>query len=225
MQIQAYDKPGNLATWAADINAAHADAVKHATSAIEYAKQAGELLLKVKQKLPHGAFGGWLEANVTVSARQAQRYMAAAQGKALSMRKVKEALPAPAKNDTVSLFKIRPGEAATLELDRDGWVDRLDIIPSTHSGFFHYLFTSGKEGDGCSATFSKRPIPTRFVASMVAKEMPEWEFANITRTKHEGREYNVVGTAPDGTEWVVNPPWVAAASSTPMATLAKRFAT
>lgn len=94
MQIQTYDKPGNLATWAADINAAHADAVKHATSAIDYAKQAGELLLKVKQKLPHGAFGAWLEANVEVSERQAQRYMAAAQGKPLPIRHIK--------SDTVS---------------------------------------------------------------------------------------------------------------------------
>ena len=203
-------------TRAAQIQAHHDAAHNAADKAIEHAKQAGALLLEVKAALPHGEFAKWVEVHLTVSQRQAQRYMAAAQGKALSMRKVKEALPAPAKNDTVSLFKIRPGEAATLELDRDGWVDRLDIIPSTHSGFFHYLFTSGKEGDGCSATFSKRPIPTRFVASMVAKEMPEWEFANITRTKHEGREYNVVGTAPDGTEWVVNPPWVAAASSTHM---------
>ena len=93
MQIQTYEQPGNLSTWAADINAAHADAVKHATSAIGYAKTAGELLLKVKQKLPHGAFGAWLEANCTVKARQAQYYMNAAQGKPVPVRKLSNTQP------------------------------------------------------------------------------------------------------------------------------------
>lgn len=89
-------KTGNLTTWAADINAAHADAVKHASSAIDCAKTAGALLLRAKQKLTHGAFGGWLEANCSVSERQARRYMAAAQGKPLPMRALK--------SDTVSVL-------------------------------------------------------------------------------------------------------------------------
>ena len=110
MQIQTYDKPGNLNTWAADINAAHADAVKHATSAIGYAKTAGELLLKVKQKLPHGAFGAWLEANCSVSERQAQRYMSVAQGKPVSIREI-------VKSDTVSdLPVVAPRPAQKPEL-------------------------------------------------------------------------------------------------------------
>lgn len=97
MELMTTEKTGNLSTWAADINAAHADAVKHATSAIDYAKTAGELLLKAKQKLPHGAFGSWLEANCSVSERQARRYMAAAQGKPLPVRALK--------SDTVSVLK------------------------------------------------------------------------------------------------------------------------
>lgn len=214
MQIQTHDKPGNLTTWAADINAAHADAVKHASSAIDYAKTAGELLLKVKQKLPHGAFGGWLEANVEVSERQARRYMAAAQGKPLPMRTLKtdtvSVLPAPDKSDAAPIFKLRPGEAVTLETDNDGWIDNLQIFPSVHDGFFHYLFTSGQEGAGCSATYSKRPIPKAFIQKVISENMPDWEFANITRVKTEGREYNFCGVAPDGTEWTINPPWVTA---------------
>ena len=95
MELMTTEKTGNLTTWAADINAAHADAVKHATSAIGYAKTAGELLLKVKQKLPHGEFGSWLEANCSVSERQAQRYMSAAQGKPVQLREI-------VKTDTVS---------------------------------------------------------------------------------------------------------------------------
>lgn len=108
MEVQAY-KPsdaGNLSTWAADINAAHIEAMRHAESAVEHAKRAGLLLLKVKQKLPHGLFGEWLDKNSAVSDRQARRYMAAAQGKPLPMRALKSdtvsVLDAPVKYDTVS---------------------------------------------------------------------------------------------------------------------------
>lgn len=93
-------KTGNLTTWAADINAAHHAAMGHASDAVAYAKQAGALLVKAKQKLPHGEFGAWLEGNCEVSARQAQRYMAAAQGKPLPVR----AIAAPVKYDTVSFL-------------------------------------------------------------------------------------------------------------------------
>lgn len=201
-------------TRAAQIQAHHDAAHNAADKAIEHAKQAGVLLLEVKASLPHGEFTKWVDVHLTVSQRQAQRYMAAAQGKALSMRKVKEALPAPAKNDTVSLFKIRPGEAVRMQLDRGGWVDTLDIFPSTHEGFFHYLFTSGERDAGCSATYSKRAVRQDFIPKIVQAEMPDWEFANITRTKQEGREYNVVGTTAAGVDWIGNPPWVAADSST-----------
>lgn len=74
----------------------HALATKTASEAVEYAKQAGQLLLLVKKNLPHGEFGGWISANLSVSARQAQRYIAAAEGKKTSSMDI-----AP-KNDTVS---------------------------------------------------------------------------------------------------------------------------
>ena len=41
-----------LADIAAEIDAAHADAVRHADSAIEHARRAGALLHKVKSQLP-----------------------------------------------------------------------------------------------------------------------------------------------------------------------------
>lgn len=69
-----------------------------ASDAVELARQAGVLLLKVKDQLPHGEFSQWLKANVTVSQRQAQRYMAVAQGKSISIRAL------TVKNDTVSLL-------------------------------------------------------------------------------------------------------------------------
>ena len=79
-----------------EINRLHQLATKTASEAVEYAKQIGELLLKVKEQLPYGDFGGWIEQNLTVSARQAQRYMAVAQGKPIPVRDL------AAKYDTVS---------------------------------------------------------------------------------------------------------------------------
>lgn len=80
------------------INLEHSNALKHADCAISHAKRAGELLLEAKKHLPHGQFAEWILANVTVSPRQAQRYMAAALGKPTPIR----AITQKAKNDTVS---------------------------------------------------------------------------------------------------------------------------
>ena len=160
MQLQALDQPGNLSTWAADINAAHADAMTHASSAIDYAKKAGALLLRAKQKLPHGAFGGWLEANCVVKARQAQYYMNAAQGKAVPVRKLANTQPAAYLTDespkTLSDY-FRPswipmkGHTYCCATD-DGayWV----VHSKDHPGFFH---VSHLTEDSYSGT--RRPVP------------------------------------------------------------------
>jgi len=55
------------------------------------ARTAGELLLRVKAELPHSEFLPWWAENCEVSERQAQRYMRAAQGRPLPLRKI--ALP------------------------------------------------------------------------------------------------------------------------------------
>jgi len=80
------------------INAHHQNAIKQAQNAIESAKAAGELLLQVKASLPHGTFTSWIKNNLNVSDRQAQRYMAVAQGKPVPLRKLVD------KTDTVSVF-------------------------------------------------------------------------------------------------------------------------
>ena len=74
---------------ASQINELHALAQSHAEEAIDSACRAGELLLQVKAELAHGEFLTWLELNCSVSARQAQRYMRAAQGKPLPIRAIK----------------------------------------------------------------------------------------------------------------------------------------
>jgi len=68
-----------------EINRLHQLANSTAKQAIDYAKELGRLLLKIKKELPHGKFTSWLEENVAVSTRQAQRYMEAANGKDLKI--------------------------------------------------------------------------------------------------------------------------------------------
>lgn len=64
-------------TAAAEIERHHRLAGEHANAAIEHAVEAGRLLLQVKTQLMHGEWLPWLQANVEVSPRQAQRYIAA----------------------------------------------------------------------------------------------------------------------------------------------------
>jgi hypothetical protein len=80
--------PADLGATAGEINAHHAaarkkadEAIRKADAAVHHAREAGRLLLDVKAALPHGQFIAWCRENLKVSARQAQRYMAAAQGK------------------------------------------------------------------------------------------------------------------------------------------------
>ena len=81
------------------INSHHKNATKHANDAVESAKAAGELLLHMKATLPHGTLTSWIKANLNVSDRQAQRYMAVAQGKPVPLRKL------AGKTDTVSVLQ------------------------------------------------------------------------------------------------------------------------
>lgn len=82
-----------------EINRLHLLAHAAANDAIEHARAAGVLLLEVKKKLKHGKFLHWVRDNSQVSLRQAQRYMAVAQGKTIPLRGLIE------KNDTVSHLK------------------------------------------------------------------------------------------------------------------------
>lgn len=81
---------------AADINRHHQLASDKASEAVHHATEAGKLLLEVKATLPHGQFGEWMEKNISISSRQAQRYMGVAQGKPGPIRSI------ASKNDTVS---------------------------------------------------------------------------------------------------------------------------
>lgn len=73
--------------------------------AVDHARHAGALLLQVKDQLKYGEWLPWLAANVEVTARQAQRYMNAAQGKPVTVRAIANAtsvshLPAALESDS-----------------------------------------------------------------------------------------------------------------------------
>jgi hypothetical protein len=71
-----------------EINRLHHQAQLSAQNAVEHAKAAGALLLKIKGEMKHGSFSGWVEQNLEVSLRQAQRYMAAAKGKTANVKEL-----------------------------------------------------------------------------------------------------------------------------------------
>ena len=79
-----------------EINRLNSLAIENAINALEYAKEAGMLLLEVKSELKHGEFLNWINDNLNVSPRQAQRYMDVAKGKPIPIRSL------TSKYDTVS---------------------------------------------------------------------------------------------------------------------------
>jgi len=79
-----------------EINRLHQLATKSANEAMEHAKAIGLLLIQKKVELPHGEYGKWVDANLLVTMRQAQRYVNVAEGKELPVRTLSS------KYDTVS---------------------------------------------------------------------------------------------------------------------------
>ena len=69
-----------------EINRLHHLATKSANEAMEQAKTIGLLLIQKKAELPHGEYGKWVDANLDVTMRQAQRYVNVAEGKELPIR-------------------------------------------------------------------------------------------------------------------------------------------
>jgi hypothetical protein len=71
-----------LATIAAQINEAHANAVEAAQDAITRAFEVGRLLTEAKAIVRHGEWGDWIEKSCNCGVRQAQKYMRAYENRA-----------------------------------------------------------------------------------------------------------------------------------------------
>jgi hypothetical protein len=161
---------------AADINRLHELANKSADEAVDFAKQAGLLLMEAKAAVQHGEWEDWLAENVWFSPRQARRYMQVAQGRALPARSVATAIPAaPAKTDTVTVLKDwMPRPSFIPVVGHSCWCASDDseigylVEPSMNQpGFF---FLSHFSDDGCACLYLTRPIRADFVETWLKSE-------------------------------------------------------
>ena len=65
----------DLTALPAQIDAAIQDVKFHATGMVQAAERVGQLLLRAKAGVPHGAWDNWLRTNCSVAPRTAQAYM------------------------------------------------------------------------------------------------------------------------------------------------------
>ena len=159
---------------AAEINRFHELACLQADEAIANAKQAGNLLLEAKTAMKHGGWLPWLEQNIKVSHRQAQRYMQVAQGRALPIRS------APAiyavKNDKVSYleadaprnFPGKPEVPPGFLPDADhcyitSQSDRTMYLVEPSAKHLGYFYVSRINPDGESYDGTRRPVGPQWV--------------------------------------------------------------
>lgn len=190
MTTEALDFPAV----AGRINAAHDLAKRHADAALEHARTAGRLLTEVKETLSHGEWLPWLEANVAVSARQAQRYIRLAQGKALPERKP-AALPEKLKCDTVShLPEIGPGELFIATAEHGDWWDELVVMPYVDNAFAHYMHSSGPKdkNSGCDVVYTKKAVRLDYLDTFLEMLDFPWRYlVSVKRDFHPGFSRNL----------------------------------
>jgi hypothetical protein len=154
----------------AKINDLCRQAMDSADNALACARQAGQLLLEVKSQLPHGQFIRWLGENVAVSPRQAQRYMAFAQGKEPAVKQLF------GKNDTMShlLESLAPDEYAHIRGRIDNLCSEFFLMPINET-FVHTAYIVGKNYEGEDperyCDFSKRGVSREFLLDRIKHGM------------------------------------------------------
>ncbi len=166
----------------------------YADKAIIHAKIAGELLLDVKKKLPHGSFLAWVKENIPVTERQAQRYMAAALGKPTPIRAIAHA---EVKNDTVSHLPTwipKNGDLAIAEfLSDDELHEWLEVQEISHApGYFYVAYISTGSIDwtkrGVRADCLEETIidwlPGRLTRKTAISEF-NWQYSSIKNNLYE----------------------------------------
>lgn len=158
-----------------EINNLHQLAINSANEAIDYANQLGRLLTDIKIQLPHGSFTKWIEENLTISPRQAQRYMAVASGKDLNVSKLGY------KNDTLSVLT---DEELMQKYEKPNWVPKIGywhfcefnnsafwVVPYINDENFFFItqFTSADESQKaidseCESFFYGSKEPTHYLS-------------------------------------------------------------
>lgn len=200
-QLQHFGESDWTARTAGSINAEHALALHHADAALEHARRIGQLLIEAKAALAHGEFTPWVAANIAFSMRQAQRYMAAAQGRPLPVRKI-ASLP---KNDTVSLLTLdaipmphfKAGEfLRAVAVVADGWHDEFLLMPSVDGEAFVAHINGPADDDqladeGAVCTWRRSSVDVSDLPRLPLVFSFPWERAEIVeRRPHPGFEAN-----------------------------------
>jgi hypothetical protein len=198
----------SLSAVAKRINDHHSQATRHATTAIEHARQAGELLNQAKALVAHGQWIGWLSDNCDVSPRQAQRYM-----------KVANNWLAITKNDAASYLTIDDALSLTSEKSgmttREAWAAKIEALPMgqalfgdfrhgftivfrspRHPDYFHcYSYFCSDEFEGGEAQETQRPIIAEGMAWFLANAGMEPD--EFTEVDDDGQwEHDIKATLP-----------------------------
>lgn len=151
-----------------EIDRHHKLACVRSEEAVNHAVEAGKLLLEVKDDVPHGQWLAWLTANVSVTPRQAQRYMQVAQGRPLPSRATppKATQVSHLEVDAPRLFSGEPPAAGFLPADDRCYAVVMPdqsvyaVEPSRkHPGFF---FVS-KLGANDEVEATRRPVGAAWV--------------------------------------------------------------
>lgn len=162
---------------AADINKLCEQAHDKADEAVGFAMQAGKLLLEAKAGIAHGEWLGWLEQNIWVTPRQAQRYMQVALGRPLPVRAVASAgtAKAPPKTTPVSHIEVdaprlMPGDPDAADFVPERGRAYATVLPDTsiyvvepslkHPGYF---FVSKMDATTDEVIETRRPVGAGWV--------------------------------------------------------------
>lgn len=142
----------------------HASAQSYADKAVKDATSAGELLLEAKKQLPHGQFLYYIRTELSISVRQCQRYMAAAQGKGkLSLMELTtkcDRMSHLQKDEQDGVFLPSAGFVYMLP-NKEG-ADILALVECT-KGYENYFFVTVYENQQGTRWTTKRPVEDSLV--------------------------------------------------------------
>ena len=207
--IAASSNAESLSVLAVKINDQHDRAIGHATSALEHARQAGDLLQQAKQQVPHGEWLGWLSANCKVSARQAQRYLKVANNwKAITKYDAASYLTI---DDAIATVGTKQGVTIA-----EAWTARVEALPigmmlfgdflhgyvlvfqsSDNPGFYHcYSYFMSPEFKGGEAQETRRPVRPFGISWMMNGDLNPDEFTEVEQGEYRENSPHIEGTLP-----------------------------
>lgn len=121
-KTRATSRLADLSRLAEMIRVQHIAALNSVTRAVQFAVNAGELLLKAKEHCPHGTFMAWIEDNCLFKYSTAARYMKAAQQKSTNVefRTLSELFPSGQPMETLGVAEdtICPDSAGKVPMVR-----------------------------------------------------------------------------------------------------------